>query len=147
MMTEDNMSQTQKENPEDSFYFFLLDVKKVQENDAAFISGTAVSIWGHMKPEERWVYEQEARKKKQNLCEFDFKNKFRPRRRYRARIQRGLKQARTPELIANPSVPPGARQLRVLLQAWQWQVPRCEIVLAGFMHSLSPVIFLFATLL
>jgi hypothetical protein len=37
------------------------------------------------------VYEEQARNKKQNLCELDFKNKFRPRRRYHELIKRGLK--------------------------------------------------------
>jgi hypothetical protein len=94
MMTGDNMSQTKKESPEDGFHFFFLDVKKkVQERGDAFISEMAASMWEQVKPDERRVYEEQARNKKQNLCELDFKNKFRPRRRYCARIERVLNRA------------------------------------------------------
>jgi anti-sigma factor ChrR (cupin superfamily) len=138
MMTGDNMPQTKKESPEDGFHFFLMDIqKKMQERGAAFISEMAAPMWEHMKQDERWVYEEQARRKKQNLCRVDFKNKFRPRKRHCARIERVLNmanrqtkmaqeveetvRARTLELTENPNVPPGARQL--ILQAWQWQIP------------------------
>jgi hypothetical protein len=39
-------------------------------------------------------------------------------------------QLQKPGLTENPSVPPSARQL--LLQAWQWQVPGCELAIAEF---------------
>lgn len=92
-MTKDNMPQTTKESPEDGFHFFSLDVKKkVQERGAAFISEMAASIWEHMNPDERWVYEEQARNKKQIPCQVDLK-KCRPRRRYCARIERVLNQA------------------------------------------------------
>jgi hypothetical protein len=76
-MTEDNMPQTKKESPGGGFNFFFLDVKKkTQGTDVAFISKMAATIWEHMKPDERWVYEQQARKKKHNLYQMDFKNTF-----------------------------------------------------------------------
>jgi hypothetical protein len=46
-----------------------------QERGAAFISEMAVSIWEHMKPDERSVYEEQARNKKPNLCQVDLNNK------------------------------------------------------------------------
>jgi hypothetical protein len=86
MLTGDNMPQTKKERPEDGFHFFFLDVQnKVQEMVAAFISEMAASMWEHMTPDERWMYEGQARNK-ENLCHLDFKNKFRPQRRYCPRI-------------------------------------------------------------
>jgi hypothetical protein len=76
-MTENNMPQTKTESPEGGFHFFFLDVKKkTQGTDVAFISKIAATIWEHMKPNERRVYEQQSRKKKQNLYQVDFKNKF-----------------------------------------------------------------------
>jgi hypothetical protein len=79
MMTEDNMPQSKKENPEDGFHFYFLDVKKkAQEKGAAFISEMAASMLEHMNPDERWEYEEQARNKKQYLCQVEFKNKIRP---------------------------------------------------------------------
>jgi hypothetical protein len=46
----------------------------------------AVSMWERMKPDERWVYEEQARAKKQHLRQVDFKKTFQPRRRHRAWI-------------------------------------------------------------
>jgi hypothetical protein len=94
MMTGSNMPQKKDQSPGDGFHFFLMDIhKKVQERGAAFISEMAASIWEHMKPDERWVYEEQARKEKQHLYQVEFKNKFRPRRRYCARIERVLNRA------------------------------------------------------
>ncbi|XP_023720650.1 protein maelstrom homolog [Cryptotermes secundus] len=91
MMTMDNMQQTEKESPEDGFHFFLLHVQKqVQERGAAFISEAATWLWEHMKPEERWAYEEQARNKKKNLIHVESKNQFGPRRRYCIRIERVL---------------------------------------------------------
>jgi hypothetical protein len=69
--------QTKKEIEEDAFYFFFLDVKKeARERGAAFISEMAASMWEHMKPEERWKYEEQARNKKQNLCQWSLRTNF-----------------------------------------------------------------------
>jgi hypothetical protein len=35
----------------------------VEEKGDAFISDMAASIWELIKPDERWVYEEQARKK------------------------------------------------------------------------------------
>jgi protein maelstrom len=93
-MTQQNMPETKKESPEDGFNLFVLDVeKKVKERGTAFINEMAASMWEHMKPDERRVYEEQAQIKKQNLCHVGFKKKCRPRRRYRAPSEQGWKGA------------------------------------------------------
>ncbi|PNF31828.1 hypothetical protein B7P43_G09258 [Cryptotermes secundus] len=94
LMITDNMPYTKKESPEDGFHFFCMDVEKqVQERGAAFISEMAASMWEHMTPDERWGYEEQARNKEHSLSHVDFRNEFRPRRTYCARIERVLNQA------------------------------------------------------
>jgi hypothetical protein len=76
------MPQTEKEEMEDAFIFFLLHVmQKVQERGSAFISEMAASAWAQMNPEERLPYEEQARNMKWNLRRVDFGNRLQPQRK------------------------------------------------------------------
>jgi hypothetical protein len=88
------MTQIMQENMEVAFYFFLLDImQKVQERGSAFISEMAASVWEHIQPDERWVYENQAQNRERNLCQVDVKNKLKPTRRCHARNWRAPKSA------------------------------------------------------
>jgi hypothetical protein len=59
------MLYTTYESPKDEFHFFFQNVrKKVEERGDAFISEMAPSMWEHMTPDERCVYEEQAQKEK-----------------------------------------------------------------------------------
>jgi hypothetical protein len=91
MTSKDRRTQTAELNMRDGFYFFLLDVKKkVQEWGSAYVTEMATSTWRHMEPEERLVYDLQARNTKQNSCHVNFENNFHRRRRHCSRSDRAM---------------------------------------------------------
>jgi protein maelstrom len=80
------MPQTNQENMEDAFPFFLLHVmQNIHEKGAAFIAEMAASAWVHMKPEEKSVHEERARSMKRNPSQVACNNRYDPRTTYYAR--------------------------------------------------------------